>query len=285
MSMTILQLNELSQAEFVRVVGPVFEQSPQIAELAWLKRPFRDADQLHTVLCDIVRAAGEPEKIGLIRAHPDLVGRATRTGRSIPELNGDLTTGQEPLTVTEIENFQKYNAEYRYKFGFPFVICARRNDKTAILTGFERRLKHTREQEVTAALEEIFQMARQRLEELAPGRVTAASLSTQVLDTTAGTPANGMTIELWSITDGTFTLVKTVKTHAEGRPAAPLLSTQEMKAGEYEVIYCFGDHFGTLGGKRFLDRVPVRFFIVDADASCHLTVQCSPWTYSVCRTG
>ncbi len=282
-----MQLNQLSQAEFIRVVGPVFEQSPWAAERAWLKRPFADTDELHAVLTETVRAGTEAEQIGMIRAHPDLVGRATRTGRALPEIAGDLTAGQEPLSIAEIEAFQKYNAEYRYKFGFPFVIGAHRHDKAAILAAFEKRLQNTREQELAVAVAELCQIAGRRLRSMAPGRVTAARLSTQVLDLTSGSPADGMQIELWSIKNGSFTLLKTVKTNDEGRPETPLLSAAEMQAGEYELVFCLGDYFAakTGTGSRFLNRIPVRFMITDLEATYHLPLLCSPWAYSVCRGG
>ena len=62
--------------------------------------------------------------------------------------------------------FDRYNSEYRERFGFPFVICARQNKKEAMLAGFERRLKNSHEQEIEAALAEIFKIAELRLHDL-----------------------------------------------------------------------------------------------------------------------
>jgi 2-oxo-4-hydroxy-4-carboxy-5-ureidoimidazoline decarboxylase len=70
------------------------------------------------------------------------------------------------LTAEEIATFLKYNAAYREKFGFPFVICARLNKKEAILAGFNERLHHAPGQEVAAALDEIFKIAELRLRDL-----------------------------------------------------------------------------------------------------------------------
>jgi len=100
----------------------------------------------------------------MIRAHPDLVGRAALTAESAREQAG---AGLNQLSPEEIALFQRHNAAYREKFGFPFVICARLNKKEAILAGFERRLPHSREQEIQAALEEIFKIAELRLRDLA----------------------------------------------------------------------------------------------------------------------
>ncbi len=111
-----------------------------------------------------------------------------------------------------------------------------------------------------------------------------AKLSTHVLDTAHGCPAQGMKIELWSIENEDRTLVTSTKTNVDGRTDSPLLSADEMKAGHYEVVFYVGDYFAakspTLPKIRFLDRVPVRFGIADAGASYHVPLLCSPWAYS-----
>ena len=165
--MTLTQLNSLSCDEFVRIVGPVFEHSPWIAEETWPKRPFGSVEQLHQALTETVRNAGEAQQLALIRAHPDLVGRAALAGTLTRESTGEqVGAGLGKLTLEEIETFQKSNKAYRDKFGFPFVICARLNKKEAILKGFERRLAGSREQEIKTALEEIFKIAELRLRDL-----------------------------------------------------------------------------------------------------------------------
>jgi OHCU decarboxylase len=165
--MTLAQLNSLAREPFVRIVGPVFEHSPWIAEAAWTSRPFVDVEQLRGALCQTVRAASESQKLALIRTHPDLVGRAARAGTLTRESTGEqASAGLDRLAAAEIAAFQKYNAAYREKFGFPFVICARLNRKEAILAGFEARLHNSPEQEVAAALAEIFKIAELRLRDL-----------------------------------------------------------------------------------------------------------------------
>ena len=73
---TLAQLNEVSREEFVRIVGPVFEHSPWIAEAAWVSRPFAGVEQLHGAMMRVVMEAGEGKREKLIQAHPDLVGLA-----------------------------------------------------------------------------------------------------------------------------------------------------------------------------------------------------------------
>lgn len=165
--MLLSQLNSLSHDEFVRTVGPVFEHSPWIAEETWPKRPFASVEALHAALCEIVRSAGEGKQLALIRAHPDLVGKLALAGQLTKESTGEqASAGLDRLTAQEVELFQQNNAAYKEKFGFPFVICARLNKKEAILNGFKVRLQNSREQEIQAALGEIFKIAELRLRDL-----------------------------------------------------------------------------------------------------------------------
>jgi len=124
-------------------------------------------EQLHSALCQTVRAASQQQKLALIRAHPDLVGRAALTGTLTRESKGEQArAGLNALSPEEITLFQKQNAAYHAKFGFPFVICARLNKKEAILTGLEKRLQNSPAQEMQTALEEIFKIAELRLRDL-----------------------------------------------------------------------------------------------------------------------
>jgi len=164
---TIPEINSLSDEEFVRVLGPVFEHSPWIAQMTLPQRPFTNLEQLHLQLCETVRNAGEDKQLDLIRAHPDLVGRAALAGTLTPASNTEqASAGLNRLTPEEIATFQESNQSYRDKFGFPFVICARLNKKEAILAGFKVRLRNSRQQEIQSALEEIFKIARVRLEDI-----------------------------------------------------------------------------------------------------------------------
>jgi 2-oxo-4-hydroxy-4-carboxy-5-ureidoimidazoline decarboxylase len=163
MRFSMADLNSLAPEEFVRVIGPVFEHSPWIAGEAAGRRPFSTREELRDALGEIVRAAPEGKQLSLIRAHPDLAGRFALTTASAREQAG---AGLDQLSAEESALFQRQNAAYQAKFGFPFVICARLNKKEAILAGFERRLPHSPAQEIQTALEEIFKIARLRLEDL-----------------------------------------------------------------------------------------------------------------------
>lgn len=161
--LNVADLNALGRDEFVRVVAPVFEHSPWIAERAWQRRSFADRNALHRALCEVVRNATAAEKRSLIRAHPDLVGRAVLTIESQAEQE---SAGLASLTKSERQQFRDYNKAYRERFGFPFVICARLNKKQAILRSFPERLRNSRRREIETALEEIYKIASLRLQHL-----------------------------------------------------------------------------------------------------------------------
>src|SRR4051812_33807564 len=154
--MKLHELNECPRPEFVRICGPLFEHSPWIAERTFDKRPFASLDALHKALVETMRSAATDEQVKLIASHPDLVGKLAREGKLTTESTREQSAaGLTQLSAKEIELFERYNAEYRAKFGFPFVICARENKKDAILAAFPVRLQNSREQEIEAALTEI----------------------------------------------------------------------------------------------------------------------------------
>ncbi len=161
--LSLAAVNALEPAEFVRVVGAVFEGSPWFAEAVTVGRPFNSVEALWWAMCMAVRTASEEKRLALIRAHPDLVGRAVLTAESRGE---QAAAGLTDLAPEEVALFGKYNAAYRERFGFPFVICARLHKKEAILAAFPVRLGHSPEQERAAALEEIYKIVRLRLDDL-----------------------------------------------------------------------------------------------------------------------
>jgi len=170
------RLNTADRAVFVAVCGPLFEGSPWVAERAWARGPFATIDELHAALMGVVAASTDEEKLALVAAHPDLVGRLARQG-AVSDLSKTEQTaaGLDVLSADEIARFESYNAAYREKFGFPFVICARQNRKEAILAAFPVRLAHTREEEIAAALVEVGKIARLRLvDAVAEGEKNAA---------------------------------------------------------------------------------------------------------------
>ena len=165
--LTLPDVNRMSLPDFRHALGGVFEHSPWIAERAWAACPFASLEALHAAMTRVVRDASREEQLALLRAHPDLAGRAARAGNlSAASLAEQSSAGLDRLTDEEHERFGRLNAGYREKFGFPFIIAVSKQDKAAILAAFERRLGNTVEKEIEAALAQVFDIARLRLDAL-----------------------------------------------------------------------------------------------------------------------
>jgi OHCU decarboxylase len=162
------KVNELGREAFIERFGPLFEHSPWVAADAWSDRPFADEDELFEALRSAMYSAPIERKLALIRAHPDLAGRAAIEGTLTRSSKTEQTAaGLDRLTPDEYEAFTRLNGAYRERFGFPFVVCVREHTKESILRVAAERLEHTRDEEVRVALEEIAKIARLRLEDLA----------------------------------------------------------------------------------------------------------------------
>ncbi len=164
-------LNRLDREAFVSLIGPVFENSPWIAEAAWQNRPWSTLVDLHSDMTSVIANTGRERQLALIRAHPDLVGRAAQAGTLTRESTAEQrAAGLDPdaLRPEEIAQFQSLNADYKARFGFPFVICARENRKETILAGLQTRVANDRDREIETALTEIGKIAWYRLRDLVP---------------------------------------------------------------------------------------------------------------------
>ncbi|WP_260927015.1 2-oxo-4-hydroxy-4-carboxy-5-ureidoimidazoline decarboxylase [Novosphingobium sp. 9] len=118
-------------------------------------------------LMAVVEGASADEQLALIRAHPELAGKAamdrTLTDASAAE---QASAGLDRLTPDEFARFHELNAAYRARFDMPFIICVRLTDKAGILAAMDARLAHTREAEIATALDEIGKIVRLRLEDM-----------------------------------------------------------------------------------------------------------------------
>jgi OHCU decarboxylase len=162
------EVNELGREAFIERFGRLFEHSPWVAADAWSDRPFADEDELFEALRSAMYSAPMDRKLALIRAHPDLAGRAAIEGTLTRSSKTEqASAGLDRLTPDEYEAFTRLNGAYRERFGFPFVVCVREHTKESILRVAAERLEHTRDEEVRVALEEIAKIARLRLEDLA----------------------------------------------------------------------------------------------------------------------
>ena len=165
--LSIEGVNRMGREEFVARFGAVFEKSPWIAERAWENSPFKNLDGLYAAFVGTIDDAPEERRVALIRAHPDLAGKAALAGELTEEsANEQASAGLDRLSPGEYERFHRLNAAYREKLGLPYVVCVRDHTKETIIAGAERRLSNTREEEIGAALYEISRISRLRLEDL-----------------------------------------------------------------------------------------------------------------------
>ncbi|MBX9455497.1 MAG: 2-oxo-4-hydroxy-4-carboxy-5-ureidoimidazoline decarboxylase [Rhizobium sp.] len=158
------------RADFVARFGGIFEHSAWIAERAFdrgaLAAPL-DAAGLHAALAAEFRGASDAERLGVLKAHPDLAGRLAVAGDLTAESASEQAgAGLDRLTPAEFARFTDLNTRYQARFGFPFIIAVRGLTKAEILHAFENRIHHARQDEFDAACHEVEKIARLRLEAL-----------------------------------------------------------------------------------------------------------------------
>jgi len=156
----IFELNKMSQEKFTATLGEIWEETPQISELAWHSRPFEDVTSLYKAMVTVVNSMDEAEQLTLIKAHPDLGTKTKMAEASVQEQAG---VGLDRLSESEYQRFQALNQAYKDKFDFPFIVAVKNHTKESILQSFEARLNNTQEQEKQQALTEISKIAQLRL--------------------------------------------------------------------------------------------------------------------------
>ncbi len=152
--------------DFIARYGGIYEHSPWVAErAAALDVDTSDVARLAELMADIVDNAASEQQLELIRAHPDLAGKAQVAGELTAESTVEqASAGLDQCTPQEFERFQALNAAYHDKFGFPFVMAVRDSSRGDILEAFAARLGNDYELEFETALVEIHKIARLRLE-------------------------------------------------------------------------------------------------------------------------
>ena len=169
MPLTLEQLNAASPAEALALLDGLYEHSPWIAEEALAQRPFRSLAHLKHALAQVVRTAELDAQLGLIRAHPELAGKAmVAKSLTAESTNEQSKAGLTECTPEEFERIQQLNAAYNERFGFPFILAVRGPrgtglSKQEIIDTFARRLDNHPEFELAEALRNIHRIAEIRL--------------------------------------------------------------------------------------------------------------------------
>jgi 2-oxo-4-hydroxy-4-carboxy-5-ureidoimidazoline decarboxylase len=284
-------LNAASREDFVAALGDIFEHAPWVAERAFASRPFPSVASLHEAMVAAVAAASPDEQLAFISGHPELGSKVARAGAmaaSSRQEQGAL--GLDRLSDAEFDRFERMNADYRARFGFPFIVGVRRHTRDSVLEQFERRLSNDRAAELVTALAEIGHITRLRLVAAVdgPGKPkTDGRLSTHVLDTVAGRPAAGVRLVLREIGTSARSVLKEAVTNADGRTDEPLLAGAPLRVGRYEIVFHIGDYFARQATQTadppFLDVVPVCFGIAEPEGHYHVPLLASPWSFSTYR--
>ena len=285
-------LNSASEADFTAALADIYEHSPWVTKAASTRRPFATLAALHGAMMDAVRAAPADTRLSLVKAHPDLAGKAARAGAlTADSTHEQASVGLDRLTEVEFSRFTRLNDAYQAKFDIPFIVCVRRHTKDSILRQFERRLTHGSADELAAALDEIFRIAALRLDARvsAPERLKVTGhLSTHVLDLHGGASAAGVAVELRELSvDGADRVLVTGITNSDGRTDKPLIAARPVPIGTYELRFAVADYFASRGAALsdppFLDIVPIRFSIDEPEGHYHVPLVMTPWSYATYR--
>ncbi|AXY41836.1 MULTISPECIES: 2-oxo-4-hydroxy-4-carboxy-5-ureidoimidazoline decarboxylase [Halomonas] len=165
--------SELDRAAFVAGYGEIYEHSPWVAELAW-ERGLTEAhdrpEALAALMGEMLEGASPERQLEVIRAHPDLAGKAALAGTLTDDSTREQAgAGLDQCSPEELARFERLNEAYKAKFGFPFVMAVKGSDRFAILDAFEVRLENTPAEERRTAVEQINRIALFRLQARAEG--------------------------------------------------------------------------------------------------------------------
>jgi N-carbamoyl-L-amino-acid hydrolase len=240
---TLTELNGCDQAGFIEHLRGIYEHSPWIPERACAWRPFASATALKQALQRVVNAASVDEQLGLIRAHPELAGKAAIAGELTAESTQEQTkSGLNLCSADEFAALQRLNADYNAKFGFPFILAVKGPDgngltRQHVIATFARRLKHQRGDEMAECLRQIKRIAELRVNALLDCRLEFGPTVMQWSQTLAG----------WS--DSPDNLTCAYLTEAHVKTAAQL--AEWMRAAGMSVQI---DAVGNVAGRYLSDR-------------------------------
>lgn len=289
---TLAHLNSCSKDDFVAALANIFEYSPWIAEAAADKRPFAGVSDLFAAMQSAVEQASDAQRLALITAHPDLGDKTQRAAGLTADSHAEQNSvGLDRLSDAEYAAFERVNTAYRQKFGMPYIVCVRRHTKDSILADFEKRLPNDQAAEVATSIAEICRIAALRTDLLVKGEGALkvhGRLSTHVLDTHGGRPAQGIEVELAELAKlGERRVIARTTTNHDGRTDAPLIGGRPVPIGRYELTFKVGPYFAARGvpmsDPPFLDEIPLRFSVYEPEGHLHVPLLVTPWSYGTYR--
>ncbi|AKJ31112.1 2-oxo-4-hydroxy-4-carboxy-5-ureidoimidazoline decarboxylase [Caldimonas brevitalea] len=170
-TLSLAQLNAADEAGFVALLDGIYEHSPWVAAAAWPRRPYRTLAQLKRSLVQAVRDAGRERQLQLLRAHPELAGKAAVAGQLTAESTDEQArAGLGHCSPAEFGTLQRLNVGYNTRFGWPFILAVRGPrgtglSRSEIISTFERRLDGSVEFEFAECLRNVHRIAELRLNE------------------------------------------------------------------------------------------------------------------------
>ena len=172
MLLTIDELNQLNFQDFIGKTGNVIEHCPVLAGALWKQRPFQSFEDLTEKLRMIVHGLPLSLKEGILRVYPDLAGRLAKAGELTGESLAEHAKAQlDQLSMEEEAILGLLNDQYKDKFGFPFVICARLNKKETIIEGLKKRTNNPVDTEVQLGIEEVMKICELRLKDIVDSKL------------------------------------------------------------------------------------------------------------------
>jgi N-carbamoyl-L-amino-acid hydrolase len=169
---TLSELDTCGEAAFVDTLRGIYEHSPWIPQRAAAQRPFGTVAALKLALQGAVANATVDEQLGLIRAHPELAGKAAIAGQLTQESTSEQArSGLNLCSAEEYATLHKLNADYNAKFGFPFILAVKGPtgeglSRETVIATFTRRLKNQRGDEMAECLRQIHRIAEIRINDL-----------------------------------------------------------------------------------------------------------------------
>jgi len=167
---TIDALNRMTAGDFVAAFGDIAEHSPWVAERAATARPFAGRENVVDAFTGALRRASQAEQLAVLRAHPDLAGKAVVAGELTEDSKREQAgAGLDQLSGEEFERFTHLNQTYKERFGIPFIFAVKGATKDLILASFEERVGNDRAREIEIAIDNVCRILRFRLEDRIEG--------------------------------------------------------------------------------------------------------------------
>jgi 2-oxo-4-hydroxy-4-carboxy-5-ureidoimidazoline decarboxylase len=166
MSAALVAINAMHEPAFVAAFRDIAESSPWVAEAASWRRPFADRAAMIAAFTEAIGSADRTRQLALLRAHPDLAGRAAIAGDLLPDSTDEQrSAGLDRLTAEEFAAFTAYNTRYRERFGFPFILAVRGTTKHDVLAAFVARIDNDPATELATAIAQVQRIVRLRIEQ------------------------------------------------------------------------------------------------------------------------